>query len=157
MPCRTRLRVGEHLDPLCIQCRTLRHGVLDPEVDLDDIIDAAAGRLDVMNPPSAWAVAKRDAPQIAEQLWTHGFPAGPKGRFAPCVPFFWSIWAFSKNKEASMSLLAHLSRPSSIEKLVVASGGYDLPAYEKFSTLKVWAEAEPPKGTLYHYPNPHNH
>jgi ABC-type glycerol-3-phosphate transport system substrate-binding protein len=111
----------------------------------------------IMNPPSAWAVAKRDAPQIAEQLWTHGFPAGPKGRFAPCVPFFWSIWAFSKNKEASMSLLAHLSQPSSIEKLVVASGGYDLPAYEKFTRLKVWEEAEPPKGTLYHYPNPYHH
>ena len=51
----------------------------------------------------------------------------------------------------------HLSQPSSIEKLVVASGGYDLPAYEKLTTLKVWADAEPPKGTLYHYPNPHNH
>ena len=45
----------------------------------------------IMNPPSAWAVAKRDAPQVAEQLWTHGFPAGPKGRFAPFVPFFWGI------------------------------------------------------------------
>ncbi len=44
----------------------------------------------IMNPPSAWAVAKRDAPQIAEQCWTHGFPAGPKGRFAPYLPFFWS-------------------------------------------------------------------
>ena len=111
----------------------------------------------IMNPPSAWAVAKRDAPQVAEQCWTHGFPAGPKGRFAPYLPFFWAIWAFSKNKEAAKSLLAHLSQPSSIEKLVVASGGFDLPAYEKFTTLKVWAEAEPPKGTLYHYPNPYNH
>src|SRR5437588_7670065 len=27
----------------------------------------------IMNPPSAWAVAKRDAPQVAEQCWTHGF------------------------------------------------------------------------------------
>src|SRR5215475_6553997 len=43
----------------------------------------------ILNPPSAWAVAKRDAPQIAEQLWTHGMPSGPKGRFAPCLPFFW--------------------------------------------------------------------
>jgi ABC-type glycerol-3-phosphate transport system substrate-binding protein len=111
----------------------------------------------IMNPPSAWAVAKRDAPQIAEQCWTHGFPAGPKGRFAPYVPFFWSTWAFSKNKEAAKNLLVHLSQPSSIEKLVIASGGYDLPAYEKLTTLKVWAEAEPPKGTLYHYPNPYNH
>jgi hypothetical protein len=43
-----------------------------------------------MNPPSAWAVAKRDAPQIAAQCWTHGFPAGPKGRFAPYLAFFWT-------------------------------------------------------------------
>jgi ABC-type glycerol-3-phosphate transport system substrate-binding protein len=111
----------------------------------------------IMNPPSAWAVAKRDAPQVAQQCWTHGFPAGPKGRFAPYVPFFWTTWAFSKNKEAAKNLLAHLSQPSSIEKLVAASGGYDLPAYDKLTTLKVWAEAEPPQGTLYHYPNPYNH
>src|SRR5712671_5222816 len=111
----------------------------------------------IMNPPSAWAVAKRDAPQVAEQCWTHGLPAGPKGRFAPFLPYFWTIWNFSRNKEAAKSLLLHLSQPSSIEKLVVASGGYDLPAYEKLTTLKIWAEEEPPKGTLYHYPNPYNH
>lgn len=111
----------------------------------------------IMNPPSAWAVAKRDAPQVAEQCWTHGFPAGPKGRFAPYLPFFWNIWSFSKNKEAAKSLLVHLNKPQSIEKMVVASGGYDLPAYEKMTTLKVWAEEGPPKGTLYHYPNPHKH
>ncbi len=37
----------------------------------------------IMNPPSAWAVAKRDAPQVAEQCWTHGFPVGKAGRFGP--------------------------------------------------------------------------
>jgi ABC-type glycerol-3-phosphate transport system substrate-binding protein len=111
----------------------------------------------IMNPPSAWAVAKRDAPQVAEQCWTHGFPSGLKGRFAPYLPFFWNIWAFSKNKEAAKSLLVRLSKPSSIEKLVVASGGYDLPAFEKLTTLNVWQEEGPPKGTLYHYPNPFNH
>jgi len=111
----------------------------------------------IMNPPSAWAVAKRDAPQVAEQCWTHGFPIGPKGRFAPFGPFFWSLWNFSKNKEAAKSLLVYLSQPSSVEKMVNASGGYDLPAFENLTTLKVWAEEGPPKGTLYHYPNPHNH
>ena len=111
----------------------------------------------IMNPPSAWRVAVRDAPQIAEQCWTHGFPVGPKGRFAPFVPFFWSTWKFSKNKEAAKSLLVHLSQPSSIEKLVAASKGYDLPSFEKLTTLKTWAEEGPPKGTLYHYPNPYNH
>jgi ABC-type glycerol-3-phosphate transport system substrate-binding protein len=111
----------------------------------------------IMNPPSAWAVAKRDAPQVAEQLWTHGFPSGPKGRFAPFIPYFWGIWSFGKNKSAAKSLLAHLSQPSAVEKMVIASGGYDLPAYEKLTTFKVWAEEGPPKGTLYHYPNPYNH
>ena len=111
----------------------------------------------IMNPPSAWAVAKRDAPQIAEQCWTHGFPVGPKGRFAPFLPYFWSVWNFSKNKPAAKSLLTHLSQPAAVEKLVAASGGYDLPAFEKLTTLKTWAEESPPKGTLYHYPNPHKH
>src|SRR5215813_1339085 len=82
----------------------------------------------IMNPPSAWAVAKRDAPQIAEKLWTHGMPSGPKGRFAPFLPFFWGIWNFCKNKSAAKSLLLHLSQPAAIEKLVAASSGYDLPS-----------------------------
>jgi ABC-type glycerol-3-phosphate transport system substrate-binding protein len=111
----------------------------------------------IMNPPSAWAVAKRDAPQVAEQLWTHGMPAGPKGRYSPFLPYFWGIWSFSKNKPAAKSLLVHLSQPAAVEKMVDASGGYDLPAFEKLTTFKVWAEEGPPKGTLYHYPNPHNH
>jgi ABC-type glycerol-3-phosphate transport system substrate-binding protein len=111
----------------------------------------------ILNPPSAWAVAKRDAPQVAEQLWTHGMPAGPKGRFAPFIPYFWGIWAFSKNKPAAKSLIAHLSHPRAAEKLVVASGGYDIPSFANLTTLKVWAEEGPPKGTLYHYPNRDNH
>jgi ABC-type glycerol-3-phosphate transport system substrate-binding protein len=111
----------------------------------------------ICNPPSAWAVAKRDAPEIARQCWTHGFPLGPKGRFAPFLPYFWGIWSFSKNKPAAKSLLLALSQPDAIAKMVDASGGYDLPAYDKLTSLKTWAEAEPPKGTLYHYPNPHNH
>ncbi|MDF3060442.1 MAG: transporter substrate-binding protein [Microvirga sp.] len=111
----------------------------------------------IMNPPSAWAVAKRDAPQIAEQCWTHGMPSGPAGRFAPFLPYFWGIWNFSKNKPAAKSLLLALSTHDAIGKMVAASGGYDLPAYEKLTTLKTWAEEGPPKGTLYHYPNPHNH
>jgi len=111
----------------------------------------------IMNPPSAWAVAKRDAPKIAEQLWTHGFAAGPKGRFAPFVPYFWGVWNFSKNQSAAKSLITYLSQPSSVEKMVNASGGYDLPSFEKLTTFKIWAEEGPPKGTLYHYPNPYNH
>ena len=67
------------------------------------------------------------------------------------------MWNFGKNKAAAKSLLVHLSQPAAIEKLVVASGGYDLPSFANLTTLKVWAEEGPPKGTLYHYPNPYNH
>jgi hypothetical protein len=107
----------------------------------------------IMNPPSAWAVAVRDAPKVAEQCWTHPAPAGPKGRYAPFLPFFWGNWSFSKNKSAAKSLLVHLSTRSSAEKLVAASHGYDLPAYAKLNDFKTWEEEGPPKGTLSHYPN----
>ena len=111
----------------------------------------------IMNPPSAWAVAKRDAPKVAEQCWTHGFPAGPAGRFGPFLPFFWGTWNFSKNQSAAKSLLVFLSQASSAEKMVAASGGYDLPSFANLTTFKTWAEEGPPTGTLYHYPNPYNH
>jgi len=111
----------------------------------------------IMNPPSAWAVAKRDAPQVAEQCWTHGMPAGPKGRFGPFLPYFWGIWSFSKNKSAAKSLLTYLSQSSSAERLVEASGGFDLPSFANLMSFKTWADAGPPSGTLYHYPNRDNH
>ena len=38
-----------------------------------------------------------------------------------------------------------------------ASGGHDLPAFDNLTTLKTWSDEGPPKGTLYHYPNPYNH
>jgi ABC-type glycerol-3-phosphate transport system substrate-binding protein len=110
----------------------------------------------IMNPPSAWAVAKRDAPKVAEQCWTHPFPAGPKGRFGPFLPFFWGIWNFSKNQSAAKSLLTYLSQESSALQMVEASGGYDLPSFANLTKFKVWAEAEPPKGTLFHYPDPYH-
>lgn len=111
----------------------------------------------IMNPPSAWAVAVRDAPQIAEQIWHHGMPSGPNGRHAPFLPYFWGIWNFSKNKAAAKSLLRHMSTRESAEKMVEASKGYDIPAFASFTNFKTWAEIGPPKGTMYHYPNPHNH
>lgn len=106
----------------------------------------------IMNPPSAWAVAKRDNPKVAEQLWTFPMPKGPKGRYQPGLPYFWGIWKFAKNKPAAKSLLTHLSQRPAVEKLVAASQGYDIPAFANFSNFKTWAEEGPPKGTLYHYP-----
>ena len=60
----------------------------------------------------------------------------------------------ARTRPRPRSLLLHLSQPAAVEKMVDASAGYDLPAFEKLTTFKVWAEEGPPKGTLYHYPEP---
>jgi ABC-type glycerol-3-phosphate transport system substrate-binding protein len=106
----------------------------------------------IMNPPSAWAVAKRDAPKVAEQLWSFPAPSGPKGRMQPYLPYFWGIWKFSKNKAAAKSLMMHISERGAVEKMVAASQGYDIPAFAKLNDFKTWTDEGPPKGTLYHYP-----
>ena len=70
---------------------------------------------------------------------------------------FWGVWNFSKNQSAAKSLLTALSQPEAIEAMVQASAGYDIPPFANLTTLKVWQEEGPPKGTLYHYANPYNH
>ena len=112
----------------------------------------------IMNPPSAWAVARRDAPEIAAAMLDPRLPGGSEGPLRAVPALFLEQSGISpRTRQAAKSLLVHLSQPAAIEKLVAASGGYDLPAYEKLTTLKTWAEEGPPKGTLYHYPNPYNH
>ena len=106
----------------------------------------------IMNPPSAWAVAVRDARQVAEQLWTFDPPAGPKGRYDPFLPYFWGIWNFSANKSAAKSLLTFLSQRPQVEQMVGASHGYDLPPFAKLHDFKTWADEAPPKGTVFSYP-----
>ena len=103
----------------------------------------------IQNPPSAYAVAKRDAPKIAEQLWTVHSPKGPKGRFDPSGYYYWAIWNFSQNKSAAKSLLAYLSTRESQEKLVTASVGFDLLVFEGLNDFKIYEEEGPPKGTNY--------
>ena len=107
----------------------------------------------IFNPPSAWAVAKRDAPQVAEKLWTHAMPKGPKGRYVAMLPRFHGLWNFSKNKSAAKSLMLHVSGREVAQKLVAACQGYDLPPFVKFNDFKTWEEEGPPRGTLSHYPN----
>lgn len=106
----------------------------------------------ICNPPSAWAVGKRDAPQVAEKCWFGGFPKGPAGRFNPILPRIYGLWSFSKNKPAAKSLLEFLAMRQNAEKQVAASQGYDIPPYPKFTDFKTWEDEGPPKGALSHYP-----
>jgi hypothetical protein len=106
----------------------------------------------IMNPPSAWAVAVRDAPKVGEQCWHFPSPKGPKGRFDPGNPAFWGIWGFSPNKAAAKSLLAHWWQKDSVRQFVAASKGYDIPAFSTLRDFDTWANEGPPKGGIWNYP-----
>jgi len=106
----------------------------------------------IWNPPSAWAVAKRDAPKVAADTWTFQAPKGPAGRFTPYLPFFWGIWQFSPNKTAAKELIAYLMQADNVQARCDAVAGYDIPPFDSMLNFKVWEEVEPPKGTVYNYP-----
>jgi ABC-type glycerol-3-phosphate transport system substrate-binding protein len=106
----------------------------------------------IFNPPSAYAVAKRDAPQVAADCWTFSAPTGPKGRFVPTATFFWGIWQFSKNQSAAKELLTFLMDREQVEARSDGVEGYDIPPYSGMLDFKIWEQVEPPKGTVYNYP-----
>ncbi|HKW52946.1 MAG TPA: ABC transporter substrate-binding protein [Stellaceae bacterium] len=106
----------------------------------------------IMNPPSAWSVAKRDNIKVAEQCWTHDMPRGPKGRFAPYLPFIYGVWSFGKNKSAAKDLIHHIVDKPQAKLQVAASNGYDLPSFKSYYDFDTWKTVEPPKGTVYNYP-----
>jgi ABC-type glycerol-3-phosphate transport system substrate-binding protein len=106
----------------------------------------------IWNPPSAWAVAKRDAPAVAADCWTFPAPKGPQGRFLPLGAFSWGIWDFSPNKTAAKELIAFLSQRENVEARCTVTQGYDVPPFASMADFKVWDEVSPPRGTVYHYP-----
>ncbi|MDT7952462.1 MAG: extracellular solute-binding protein [Acetobacteraceae bacterium] len=105
----------------------------------------------IFNPPSAWAVAVRDNPEVGKELWTHPAPAGDKGRFVPYLPYFWGVWKFASNKQAAKDLIEWLSERPQAERLVAATHGYDTPPFDSMHDFKVWQEEGPPKGTVANY------
>ncbi len=106
----------------------------------------------IFNPPSAWAVAKRDAPDVAADCWTFPAPTGTKGRFMPTLDYFWGVYQFSQNKTAAKELIEYLLQREQVEARCIASQGYDIPPYANMLDFKIWEEVEPPRGTVYNYP-----
>jgi len=106
----------------------------------------------IWNPPSAWAVAKRDAPAVAADSWTFPNPKGKAGRLVPHRPYFWGIWQWSRNQKAAKDLMLYISQREVVQKLSVPAVGYDIPPFLSMADLPIWSELEPPKGTTYNYP-----
>jgi len=91
----------------------------------------------IFNPPSAWAVAKRDQPQVARDCWTISAPRGPKGRFVAYNPYFWAIWSFSRNKAAAKDLLEYLCQREQVEERTRAVSGFDIPPFDSMLVDKI--------------------
>ena len=106
----------------------------------------------ILNPPSAWAVAKRDALQVATDCWHFPAPMGAKGRYIPYNYCFYGAWSFGRNKSAAKELIRFLQERKQVQERAVASDGYDLPPLLSMNDFQVWADVEPPKGTVYNYP-----
>lgn len=106
----------------------------------------------IQNPPSAWAVAKRDKPEVAAQLWHHDTPKGPAGHYRGALPRMIGVWEFGKQKQASKDLLLHMWAEDSQNRIISAANGYDLPLYPHFNKHPVWTEIGPPSGGQYNYP-----
>ncbi len=106
----------------------------------------------IFNPPSAWAVAKRDSPEVAADCWTFPAPSGPKGRFVPTQMYFWGTYNFSPNKSAGKDLVEFLMQRDNVEARDNGCEGYDLPPYARLNDFKIWEEVGPPKGTVFNYP-----
>jgi ABC-type glycerol-3-phosphate transport system substrate-binding protein len=106
----------------------------------------------IMNPPSSWAVAKRDAPAIAADVWHFPMPSGPAGRFIPYSFAFYGIWSFSPNKTAAKDLVLYLQGREQVEQRCITSAGYDLPPFVSMSDFPIWSEVGPPIGTVFNYP-----
>jgi ABC-type glycerol-3-phosphate transport system substrate-binding protein len=112
----------------------------------------------IFDAPSAWSVAKKDAPHVAENCWGFPNPRGPAGQFVPYVPQYWGVWEFSRNKSAAKDLLEHLSQREQVHQMADAVHGYDIPPFQSMTDFDVREREGPPAGVWFNYPvKPHHH
>ncbi len=128
----------------------------DDALSYDDATDnrvMIAGRSALIyDPPSPYAVAKRDKMKVFEDMWAFPCPAGPAGRFIPHGHAFSGIWNFSKNKTAAKDLNIYLSQRPLFEERCRTVEGFDLAVLQSMSDSPVWDEIQPPKGVFSNYP-----
>lgn len=105
----------------------------------------------IQNPPSAWAVAKKNQPQNAAQMWHHDTPKGPSGRFRGALFYNFVLWKWCKDKQAAKDLITYMLEKPQQWKILEAGQGYDMPQLTPMYAHPVWQEEGPPPGGLYNY------
>ena len=77
----------------------------------------------IMNPPSAWAVAVRDAPKVAEQCWTLPVAEGTERAGSTRATLFLGDLGLLGQQVGRKEPAAALLAASSVEQLVAAQQG----------------------------------
>ena len=107
----------------------------------------------IMNPPSAYAVAVRDKPEIAKQIVDFLVAEGAQGQVRPSQLLFLGHLELLERTSRRRRACWPISRPAKFRKSwLTASSGFDIPPFESFMDFKVWEEVEPPKYTVYNFP-----
>lgn len=111
----------------------------------------------IVNPPSAWAVAKRiylkdKSKDGVTHVWHADQPRGPKGHYRAYFPFLYGIWKFSKQQNACKDLMRYMLSRDINFKLITAGQGYDIPSLPSYWDHPVWTTIGPPIGGQYNYP-----
>ena len=95
---------------------------------------------------SIYAAAKKDFPQIAQDMDHANFPVGPVGRPTELAVFSQAfIFKYSRFPNAAKEYLRFMLSPEQAEPWVDAMNGYVTPALKQYQELPVWTKD--PKAT----------
>ncbi|MBA7483496.1 hypothetical protein ES705_21494 [subsurface metagenome] len=85
-----------------------------------------------MNPISVWVIAKRDFPELAEQLNHYGAQYGPMGRHGAGDFYSLGIWDFSPNKALAKEFLLYLYKKDVMNSYLESGQGFNLATHPYF-------------------------
>jgi multiple sugar transport system substrate-binding protein len=123
--------------------RTLFNEAMEPEVLSWDnagnnrFMTAGKGAW-IQNPASHYISAKTSKLKVAEQIYFHQTPAGPRGRHTVVNLRSMGVWKFSKETELGKDLIRHLFNEERYIEYVTSSDNYNHPIFKKFETHPVW-------------------
>jgi multiple sugar transport system substrate-binding protein len=92
----------------------------------------------IQNPASHYISAKTSKLKVAEQIYFHQTPAGPRGRHTVVSLRSMAVWKFSKEVELGKALIRHLFNEERYIEYVTSSDNYNHPIFKKFEAHPVW-------------------
>jgi multiple sugar transport system substrate-binding protein len=123
--------------------KTLYNEAMEPEVLSWDnagnnrFMTAGKGSW-IQNPASHYISAKTSKLKVAEQIYFHQTPAGPRGRHTVVSLRSMGVWKFSKEAELGKALIRHLFNEERYIDYITSSDNYNHPIFKKFETHPVW-------------------